>query len=65
MFQRFYHVYKNHELDDLVNDVGGLVTCDSGYESGNYYVVVKKKEWFHFCCLCAHTVHEPVTMFVI
>ena len=44
MFQRFYHVYENHELDDLVNDVGGLVTCDSGYESGNYYVVVKKKE---------------------
>lgn len=41
VFQRYCHMYVKGELDALISEVEGLKILESGYESGNYYVVVE------------------------
>lgn len=41
VFQRYCHMYREGELDDLVRRVPGVRLLESGYESGNHYVVLR------------------------
>ena len=41
VFQRYCHMYREGELDELVAQVPELVLEESGFESGNYYVIVR------------------------
>jgi len=41
-FQRYCHVYKKGELEELVRETPGLTLVESGYESSNHYVVACK-----------------------
>ena len=39
VFQRYCHMYREGEMDDLVRQVFGVTLVESGYESGNHYVI--------------------------
>ncbi|VEU43201.1 unnamed protein product [Pseudo-nitzschia multistriata] len=41
VFQRYCHMYREGELEDLVRRVPGLRLVESGYESGNHYVILE------------------------
>ncbi len=41
VFQRYCHMYREGELDNLVRQIPSLRLVESGYESGNHYVIVK------------------------
>ena len=38
-YHRYYHLYKNGELEHAVTDAGGIV-LDSGYEKDNWWAIV-------------------------
>ena len=39
VFQRYCHMYREGEMDDLVRQVPGVRLVESGYESGNHFVI--------------------------
>jgi alkylated DNA repair dioxygenase AlkB/SAM-dependent methyltransferase len=41
VFQRYCHMYRTGELEELVQQVPGAVLLESGYESGNYFAILK------------------------
>eukprot|EP00537_Pseudo-nitzschia_pungens_P005689 CAMPEP_0172375034 /NCGR_PEP_ID=MMETSP1060-20121228/59026_1 /TAXON_ID=37318 /ORGANISM="Pseudo-nitzschia pungens, Strain cf. cingulata" /LENGTH=963 /DNA_ID=CAMNT_0013101961 /DNA_START=93 /DNA_END=2984 /DNA_ORIENTATION=- len=41
VFQRYCHMYRKGELDDLVCQIPGVRLIESGYESGNHYVILE------------------------
>jgi alkylated DNA repair dioxygenase AlkB/SAM-dependent methyltransferase len=41
VFQRYCHMYKKGELDELVGRVSGVALVESGYESGNHFVILE------------------------
>ena len=41
VFQRYCHVYQKGELEDLVSRVSNVSLLESGYESGNHFVILK------------------------
>jgi len=41
VFKRYCHLYRYGELDELVKQVEGLTLIQSGYESGNHFVLVR------------------------
>lgn len=41
-YQRYYHLYRQGELEKDVSDAGGIV-CESGYEKDNWYAIVQTK----------------------
>jgi SAM-dependent methyltransferase len=41
VFQRYCHLYRQGELDEIANEVPGVHIEDSGFESGNYYIVFR------------------------
>lgn len=41
VFQRYCHMYKKGELEDLVAQIGGFEIVDSGFECGNHFVVLR------------------------
>ncbi|KAJ1881267.1 tRNA methyltransferase, has a role in tRNA modification [Coemansia sp. RSA 486] len=43
VYQRYYHLFKEGELSDLVDAVGGCAIEQVGYDRDNWYVVAVKK----------------------
>jgi hypothetical protein len=41
VFQRYCHMYKEGELEDLVSKIDSLEMVESGFESGNLFVILK------------------------
>lgn len=41
VFQRYCHLYEKGELEQLVQETKGLEVMESGFESGNYFVILK------------------------
>lgn len=41
-FQRYYHLYKKGELEEDIEQAGGLV-LDSGYEKDNWWAITRRK----------------------
>jgi hypothetical protein len=41
VFQRYCHLYRNGELEDLVSCINSLEIVDSGFECGNHFVILK------------------------
>ena len=41
VFQRYCHMYKEGELEDLVSKIDSLEMVGSGFESGNHFVILK------------------------
>jgi hypothetical protein len=41
VFQRYCHMYKKGELEELVGRVPGVALVESGYESGNHFVILE------------------------
>ena len=41
VFQRYCHLYRQGELDEIANEVPGVHIEDSGFESGNYFIIFK------------------------
>jgi len=41
VFQRYCHMYKEGELENLVSKIDSLEIVDSGFESGNHFVILK------------------------
>ena len=41
VFQRYCHMYREGELDGLVEQVSGVRLIESGYETGNHYVILE------------------------
>jgi alkylated DNA repair protein alkB family protein 8 len=41
VFQRYCHMYRAGELEDVVAMVPGATVVDSGYESGNHFVILE------------------------
>ena len=41
VFQRYCHMYREGELDDLVRQVPSVRLLESGYESGNHFVILE------------------------
>ena len=39
VFQRYCHLYRLGELEEIVAEVQGAVLIDSGFESGNYFII--------------------------
>ena len=46
VFKRYCHLYRQGEIDEIVLEVPGVSILESGFESGNYFVIfeVRKKE---------------------
>jgi len=42
VYKRYYHMFVEGELDELVSNVNSLQIIDTGYEQQNYFVIVKK-----------------------
>jgi tRNA (uracil-5-)-methyltransferase TRM9 len=44
IYYRYYHLYKENELEDEVKEVKeyNYEIIESGYENGNYYIIIKK-----------------------
>ena len=42
VFQRYCHMYREGELDEIAEQVSGVKVIESGYESGNYFVILEK-----------------------
>jgi alkylated DNA repair protein alkB family protein 8 len=41
VFKRYCHLYRQGELEELVSRVNGVDVSESGYESGNHFVILK------------------------
>jgi len=41
VFQRYCHMYREGELEGLVQEVGDLEVLESGFETGNHFVIFK------------------------
>ena len=41
VFQRYCHVYRQGELDELLRSIGGWDILESGYECGNHYIIAR------------------------
>jgi hypothetical protein len=41
VFQRYCHMYKEGELEDLVTKIDSLEMLESGFETGNHFVILK------------------------
>ena len=41
LFQRYYHLFKRGELDDLIVEAGGRI-LESDYDRDNYYIIFEK-----------------------
>ena len=41
VFQRYCHMYREGELEELVEEVDNLELVTSGFESGNFFIIVK------------------------
>ena len=44
-FHRFYHVFEEYELENLILSVPNLVILKSYYDQGNWCVIFKKVRW--------------------
>ena len=44
VFQRYCHLYRLGELEEIVAEVAGAVLVDSGFESGNYFIIFQVKK---------------------
>jgi alkylated DNA repair protein alkB family protein 8 len=44
VFQRYCHLYRKGEMEKIVDSVKGVKLLDSGYESGNYFVILEVVE---------------------
>lgn len=43
-FQRYYHLFKKGELDELVLEAGGVEILESGYDRDNWYIKFQKEQ---------------------
>ncbi|KAG2201821.1 hypothetical protein INT47_004378 [Mucor saturninus] len=43
VYNRYYHLFKKGELDDLFQQIEGVVIETSGYDRDNHYVIAHKK----------------------
>ncbi|GAA5813296.1 hypothetical protein MFLAVUS_006771 [Mucor flavus] len=43
VYNRYYHLFKKGELDDLFEQIEGVVIETSGYDRDNHYVIAQKK----------------------
>jgi alkylated DNA repair dioxygenase AlkB/ubiquinone/menaquinone biosynthesis C-methylase UbiE len=41
VFQRYCHMYRKGELEELVTHVPGLQLLESGFEAGNYFIILQ------------------------
>lgn len=41
VFQRYCHLYRKGEMEDIIDRVEGVKLLDSGYESGNHFVILE------------------------
>ena len=41
VFQRYCHMYRKGELEEIAEQVQGATLLESGYETGNYFVILK------------------------
>ena len=41
VFQRYCHMYRKGELEEIVKSVAGAQLVESGYESGNHFVILE------------------------
>lgn len=41
VFKRYCHLYRSGELEELASRVQDVELCESGYESGNYFVILR------------------------
>jgi alkylated DNA repair protein alkB family protein 8 len=44
VFQRYCHLYQKGEMEEIVHQVGGVKLVESGYESGNHFVILEVTE---------------------
>jgi alkylated DNA repair protein alkB family protein 8 len=44
VFQRYCHMYREGELEELVSHIEALEVVDGGFESGNYFIIAKVVE---------------------
>lgn len=43
VYNRYYHLFKKGEIDDLFEQIEGVVIETSGYDRDNHYVIAQKK----------------------
>lgn len=41
---RFYHLFKEGELEDMLDSLGGVEIISHGFDSQNWFAVVRKEE---------------------
>eukprot|EP00934_Nitzschia_sp_Nitz4_P006164 Nitzschia sp. Nitz4//scaffold38_size140716//310//2943//NITZ4_003123-RA/size140716-processed-gene-0.50-mRNA-1//-1//CDS//3329550006//6154//frame0 len=41
VFQRYCHMYRTGEMEELVGEIPGVKLVESGYESGNHFVILE------------------------
>jgi alkylated DNA repair dioxygenase AlkB/SAM-dependent methyltransferase len=41
VFQRYCHLYRHGEMEEIVKEVAGARLVESGYESGNHFVILE------------------------
>jgi alkylated DNA repair protein alkB family protein 8 len=41
VFQRYCHMYREGELESLVAEIDNLEVLESGFETGNHFVIFK------------------------
>ncbi|KAL0092663.1 S-adenosyl-L-methionine-dependent methyltransferase [Phycomyces blakesleeanus] len=44
VYNRYYHLFKQGELDDLFRQIDGVVIETTGYDRDNHYVIAQKPE---------------------
>jgi alkylated DNA repair protein alkB family protein 8 len=44
VFQRYCHMYRRGELEELCSKIEGIQVIESGYESGNHFIILKVLE---------------------
>ena len=43
VFKRYCHLYRQGEMEELVSQVGNVELLESGFESGNHFVILRVK----------------------
>ena len=41
VFQRYCHLYRDGELQELAGEIDNVELVESGFESGNYFIILK------------------------
>ena len=41
VFKRYCHLYRNGELEDIVSQIDSVSLHESGYETGNHFIILK------------------------